>query len=251
MNMREMDVAIVGKNSSVYLFLKPLLDKTYILKEYASNQALSDQFSIGKNIGQSVIIFSGVVSQSLKRLEKLETFHGHLTHKLKTLHKPNIILISSSAVYGSYKKIFSESDDCRPISNYGRSKLKIENDYLEKFESRLSILRLGNVLGLDTVAKTFSEINDSERYLDCRSDYTTPKRTYVDAQILFNIVRYYISNPANSQKVLNVGRIKPQTMHAAVNELGLNCNLRIANNVADDLTLDTSELFQILDIEEY
>jgi len=245
-----MNVTIIGKNSSVYFVLKPLLFETYALTEFGSKQALSRLSLVEQHRGRSFIIFSGVVSQSLEVLEKLETFHCCLADKLSSVRDPNIILISSSAVYGNYKSNFSELDDCCPISNYGYSKRKIEQLYSERFESNLSILRLGNVLGLDAMAKTFSESNERDRYLDCRCDYSTPKRTYVDAQILSKIIRHYVSNPGYSQKILNVGRIKHQSMHEAAKELGLNCNLRISDNVTEDLTLNTSELFQIFDSEE-
>lgn len=248
--MYRKNLTIVGKNSSVYLLLKPFLFENFVLTEFGSELALSDLLSVEHHVGQSFIIFSGVVSKNKELLEKLETFHYRLAHKLRNVCNSNIILISSSAVYGNYKSSFSELDDCRPVSNYGCSKRKIEQLYLEKFESNLSMLRLGNVLGLDTVAKIFSERNERDRYLDCRKDYSTPKRTYVDAQILSKAIRYYVSNPKNSNKILNVGRARPQSMHEALNELGLRCNLRVSDSVAKDLTLNTSKLFQILNSEE-
>jgi nucleoside-diphosphate-sugar epimerase len=153
-------------------------------------------------------------------------------------------------VYGDHHQKFSESDHCRPISNYGYSKLKIEQVYLDIFKCNVSILRLGNVLGLDTVAKTFSEKHERDRYLDCRSDYSTPMRTYVDSRILSDIVFHYVNNFGDLPKILNVGRSRPQEMQAAVFELGMKFNLRITDRVLKDLTLDTSKLYQILNITE-
>ena len=157
-----------------------------------------------------------------------------------------VILISSSAVYGNHKHIFSENDECKPITNYGRSKLNIENTYLEKLHDNIAILRLGNVLGLDTLGKALANGNLRHRYIDCRNDYSTPMRTYVDAQILSDIIISYIRNSRNLPRKLNVGRKHPQSMQSAVQELGINFELRVADSVSKDLTLDTSQLFKVL-----
>ena len=178
-----MTVTIIGKNSSIFSLIRPYLEKEIEMIELDSEQSLNCSLELLCSTRQIFVIFSGVVSQHIQTLEKIERFHHFLGQKLSNIKDARAILISSSAVYGEYKSIFTESDDCIPISNYGRSKRKIEQLYLNKLKRDVSIFRLGNVLGLDTVAKIFSENNECDRYLDCRRDYSTPMRTYVDAEI--------------------------------------------------------------------
>ena len=89
------------------------------------------------------MIFPGIVSNDATSLEQIEKFHLSLVKKLENLES-KVILISSSAVYGDYKKCFSETDTCLPSTTYGHSKLVIEN-ILKAVSKWLSILRLGNL----------------------------------------------------------------------------------------------------------
>lgn len=244
-----MSIIVVGKNSSVYSLIKPSLTKDIMLAELESAQALTWPLAIEKSAKQTFIVFSGVVSQDIELLQKIELFHNLLARRFSIATDPNVILISSSAVYGKYKCNFAETDDCRPISNYGRSKFQIEQIYTKLLNSNVSILRLGNVLGLDTVAKTFSKNSERERYLDCRCDYSTAMRTYVDAEILSDVIKCYIYKHEDLPQILNVGREKPQSVSDIVNELGMNFKLRISDNAVQDLILDTSTLFQIIESE--
>ena len=75
-------------------------------------------------------------------------------------------------------------------------------------------------------------------------------RTYVDAEILSHAILQYIKNYVDLPQTLNVGRIRPQAMHNAVLELGMNFKLKINNGLLKDLTLDTSRLREIIDKAE-
>lgn len=236
---------VIGKNSSVFLLVKRRLLCQIEFLEVESKQAKNYFREEKLDQGQCCIIFSGVVTDDVNRLIEIESFHSSLAKELSDA-EARVILISSSAVYGSYKHIFSEIDECRPISNYGRSKLKIEQIYLSALTENVSILRLGNVLGLDTVSKAFSASDECDRYLDCRHDYSTPMRTYVDTQILSDIIIRYCENFGDLPQKLNIGRKKPQAMHHALQEIGINFNFNKTKTVSKDLTLDTSQLFKIL-----
>ncbi len=60
-------------------------------------------------------------------------------------NKAKTIFTSSAAVYGDGKLPCNEDDTCKPVSQYGKSKLKAEN--LLKKQSDYFILRLFNVYG--------------------------------------------------------------------------------------------------------
>ena len=241
-----MKTIIIGKNSSVFGLVRSSLMRQIDLLELESQEAIN-QLEKGNSIDkENYIIFSGMVTENKNKLEEIERFHSLIAQKLSHVAVGRVILISSSAVYGNHKHIFSENDECKPISNYGKSKLNIEHMYLEKLHDSIAILRLGNVLGLDAVGKAFANGDNRSRHIDCRNDYSTPIRTYVDAQILSDIIVSYIRNFGNLPRKLNIGRRKPQSMHSAVQELGINFNLRITDSASRDLTLDTSQLFKIL-----
>ena len=241
-----MNITIIGKNSSVYNFIRSSLLKDFDIDELRSTESLHYLLNAPNRLEQKIIIFSGIISQDKEELEAVESFHNSLIEKISKIKNARAILISSSAVYGTYKSVFSESDDCLPTSNYGLSKAKIEQMYLRELNQNVAILRLGNVLGLDTVGKAFSDIRESDRYLDCRNDLTTPMRTYVDFQILSDLISSYIENFEDLPQILNVGREKPQAMHNAAMEMGMNFRYKITENILKDLTLDTSQLFKIL-----
>ena len=241
-----MNTIIIGKNSSVFASVRSNLLRQTDLLELESQKSINYLKKGNLIEKQNYVIFSGIVTQNINQLGEIERFHSLIAQKLSYLSVGKVILISSAAVYGNHKHIFSEYDECKPISNYGRSKLSIENTYLEKLHDNISILRLGNVLGLDTVGKAFANGNTRDRYIDCRKDYSTPLRTYVDAQILADIIIFSIRKFGYLPQKLNIGRRKPQSMHSAVQELGINFELRITDSVSKDLALDTSQLFTIL-----
>ena len=68
------------------------------------------------------------------------------------------------------KIVLLKNDYCIPSTNYGRSKLVIETCIC--CNRNLSILRLGNVVGLDSIGKMFRNWTEF-RYLDCRDDLST------------------------------------------------------------------------------
>ena len=240
-----MNITIIGKNSSVFLIVRKRLLQQVEFLELESQEAINDVREKKLVPGRCLIIFSGVVTEDENKLKEIEGFHSIISNEISNT-ETRVILISSSAVYGTYKSVFSESDDCLPTSNYGLSKVKIEQMYLKHLNQNVAILRLGNVLGFDTVAKVFSATKECDRYINCRQDLSTPKRTYVDGQILSDLISRYIENFEDLPQILNVGREKPQAMHNAAIELGMNFRYKITKSVLKDLTLDTSHLFKIL-----
>ena len=236
-----MKLIVVGKNSSIYSMVKSRLlcfDKIIQLNR---KKVLGFDLEPYDSDNCTFVIFSGIVSNDATSLEQIEKFHLSLVKKLENLKRSKVILISSSAVYGDYKKCFSETDTCLPSTTYGHSKLVIENMYLKAVSSKLSILRLGNVVGLDTIGKIFQNLDENLRYLDCRNDLSTPLRTYVDDRILSEALLGCINFQENLP-ILNVGRSKPQSMHEITNEIGLRCTLRKTNKSLNDIILNTSFL---------
>lgn len=205
------------------------------------NEVLEFDFKAHDNENCVIVVFLGIVSNDDRLLMTIENFHLNLVTKLEILKHSKVVLISSSAVYGDYKKCFIENDYCLPCTNYGRSKLVIEDMYFKGIDGNLSVLRLGNALGLDTIGKAFRNLEVNSRYLDCRYDFSTPLRSYVDAYILFKALTSCIKFK-RPLFILNVGRSKPQSMYEITHELGLECNLRKTDKILKDIVLDTSLL---------
>lgn len=238
-------LVVVGKNSSVYAKLRPHISSCFHCLEFCSIDAMELNFDELAQSDRTIIaIFSGLVSNDASVLNKLEEYHVKLVNKLEKFPSYRVFLISSSAVYGTYKTNFSEQDLCMPTSAYGVSKLKIEKIYYDFLADRITLLRLGNVIGLDSVSKAFQRLEASSRILDCRDDGSTALRTYVDGSIL---CRAFLTFSARNTlpRVLNIGRQNPQSMYEIIQELGMDCKRKNAPDKVHDITLDTSSLFNL------
>lgn len=241
-----MRVIIIGKNSSIYSLIRPnILNMTDPI-ELDRESVFKFDFNRLDTPDTKIIIFSGVSSDDLNLLKVLEDFHLSLCGKISKLLKTRLIYISSSAVYGEHKEIFLENDECIPSTNYGKSKRKIEQMYASFFRSNLLILRLGNVIGYDSVSLAFSKKVDGERFLDCRPDGSTPMRTYVDSQILAKSISLCIQENRTENCILNVGRERPMSMFEAMKELNLSFTLRESCQTRKNIIIDTSNLHAAL-----
>ena len=232
----------VGKSSSIFSMVKPSLLQFTEVIELDRERVLEFNFNSQDSARCCIVIFSGIVSNDRVALSKLEKFHTRLVPRLEALKQSKVILLSSSAVYGDYKKCFNENDFCLPVTNYGRSKLVIEEVYTSRLSQNLSVLRLGNFVGLDSLGKAFHQAEMRDRYLDCRSDFSTPLRTYVDDKLLIKTFCNLYDFKGKLPDILNVGRSKPQSMYEITKELGLECTMRKTKKTLNDIILDTSLL---------
>lgn len=84
-----------------------------------------------------------------------------LENILKINPKIKLIYFSSSAVYGENPQTNKETDQCKPINDYGQAKLKTEGYIIEHFHNHL-ILRISNPYGKEKYKKTFYKIIQDE-----------------------------------------------------------------------------------------
>ena len=70
-----MMITIIGKNSSIFSLIRPYLEKDIEMVELESEQSLNCSLDLLLSARQIFVIFSGVVSQRIQTLEKIERFH--------------------------------------------------------------------------------------------------------------------------------------------------------------------------------
>jgi UDP-glucose 4-epimerase len=89
----------------------------------------------------------------------------------------NFIFASSAAVYGNYKKKFSENDIKKPINYYGKTKIDFEN-YLRTKKINFAILRFFNVAGFDN--KNFKNNFFAQSFINILvKNYVKKKKTNI------------------------------------------------------------------------
>ena len=192
-------------------------------------------------------IFSGIVSNNRSELCQIETFHKRLSKMLSmSRNLKKVVLISSSSVYGTYKNEFSELDDCKPVSCYGLSKLRIEKLYQENMRDRLTIFRLGNVVGLDAVGKAICNSKTNSVLIDADTNGSIAERSFVDDKILVDSLNLVKSGYCENIKVLNIGRYQPQKMSEIAEELGVKVIIRKGEMKVQNISLNTKLLQSLL-----
>ena len=89
----------------------------------------------------------------------------------------NFVFASSAAVYGNYKKKFSENDVKKPINYYGKTKMAFEN-YLRTKKINFAILRFFNVAGFDN--KNFQNNFFAQSFINILvKNYVKKKKTNI------------------------------------------------------------------------
>lgn len=83
---------------------------------------------------------------------KINNLNNNFFKKVNT--KSKIIFFSSDMVYGSTRKMINDSTKARPLNNYGKTKIKIENLIKKNFKYYL-ILRLPKIFSKSTKENIF------------------------------------------------------------------------------------------------
>lgn len=97
-----------------------------------------------------------------------------LLRRLLKLKPRQIILLSSSAIYGDSPIPFSETTLPTPVNHYGKSRLDLENVFKDFYqESQLTILRISNVFGhhkLNSIVEEIARLIKNSRYAELDLD---------------------------------------------------------------------------------
>ena len=137
-----------------------------------------------------------------------------------------VLLASSSAVYGLARdRPFVELDVPCPSSQYGVSKLRMENSLEEYRRSGISIccLRIGNVLGADSLwlNKNIASVECPIK-LDRFTNGLGPLRSYIEPSTLLDVLIALSHTEARDlPQCLNLANPQPTSMHDILHALGV------------------------------
>lgn len=130
---------------------------------------------------------------------------------------PQVFLASSAAVYGAagVAHVLAETDPVAPASDYGRSKLAMEQAAFDwqagqgPSAPRLTCLRIGNVAGADQLLLNAGRAEQTAPLmLDRFADGSTPRRSYIGSETLAAVLVSLIRAAAD-------GKVLPDILNIA------------------------------------
>ncbi len=141
-----------------------------------------------------------------------------------------VLLASSAAVYGSQTGVLTEDLAPTPLSDYGRAKARMEAEGLglgEKSGVPVTVLRIGNVAGVDAILGGWRSGFALDRFADGR----TPRRSYIGPVTLARVLGDLAAVP-NLPPILNVAAPGVVEMGALLDAAGLDWTPRDAPQTA-------------------
>ena len=151
-----------------------------------------------------------------------------------------VLLASSQAVYGLQSGPLTEDAPCAPTNPYGLSKLAMER----ATGGRATALRIGNVVGCDALAHS---ANRGALRLDRFDDGASPRRSYLSAVGLKDIVLALLDHPDALPTALNVADVGTLEMADLLAAAGVSWTWQPAPPTAiREFALDVSLMQSIL-----
>lgn len=161
---------------------------------------------------------------------------------------PRVLLASSSAVYGAHSDVpYREDAICDPTSEYGVSKLEMENCIagLDADGVEVCCLRIGNVLGAD--ALMLNAAAGRPITIDCFENGHGPLRSYIGSQTLSHILGQLATTKSRLPFLLNVADPNPIYMSDLADRAGIQWIRREAKvPQTQNITLDCSLLESLI-----
>ena len=152
-----------------------------------------------------------------------------------------VFLVSSASVYGRAGGVLHESGRCKPLSDYGRAKLDMENAGLKEateIGQQTTVLRIGNVAGADSILGGWT----ADMAIDQLSDGRTPRRSYIGPETLANVV-CRLTQVVGLPNIMNVAAPGTVEMGRLLDAADLPWVPRkAAKNVIEDVELSTGRL---------
>ena len=152
-----------------------------------------------------------------------------------------VFLTSSAAVYSGTKGPLDEQATLNPVSDYGQSKARMEQEALalgNALDHPVTVLRIGNVAGADVILGGWQP----GMTLDQLQGGGTPTRSYIGPQTLAHCI-HALTRIADLPPVLNVAAPGAVQMGALLDAAGLAWSPRPAPpSVIADVTLCTKRL---------
>ncbi len=109
-----------------------------------------DRLAAALRGARAVVVLSGVTTGEVDALSANLTLATAALQAADRAEVPRVLLMSSGAVYGPGGP-FREDARLAPVSDYGRAKVAMERGVMEMGWSSMCILRMGNVVGADSL----------------------------------------------------------------------------------------------------
>lgn len=126
-------------------------------------------------------LISGVVSLARGPDPATEIALAEAACRIGEAHGVPVLIASTQAVYGPGQGALTEDHPCAPTSDYGRTKLAME----QAVKTRATCLRIGNVVGCDMLLMNAAK---GPVTLDQLPDGTSPRRAYIGAPVLWDVL---------------------------------------------------------------
>lgn len=153
---------------------------------------------------------------------------------LAETHGVPVLIASSQAVYGPGQGALTEDRTCAPTSDYGRAKLAME----QAVAGRATCLRIGNVVGCDMLLMNAAK---GPVALDQLPDGTSPRRAYIGAPVLWDVLHALLAAPA-LPPVINVAQPGLVAMADLLAAAGLDWTWRDGAGALAEVALDVGLL---------
>ena len=165
-----------------------------------------------------------------------------------------VLLASSSAVYGFGDGTpMNEAHSCVPISEYGRSKLDMEDmahDFAAETNMEICCLRIGNIAGADALLLNASKATlEAPLLVDRFPNGAGPLRSYMGPTQAGDALAQLARHQGTLPPVLNFAGISPIYMEELAIAAALPWRYETAPIVAhQSITLDCSALASLIDM---
>lgn len=214
-----------------------------------SEFSILERFILENNIKKIVMLYGGRTATEDDDSAELRLIEGCY----EVFHKANVekvLVASSSAIYSnSDTEIYSESDAVSVRDPYQKQKVNLEllsKRFSNKFQD-LSLMRLANVLGADSLTKLFVYSKNHDFILN---KYTNGflKRSYLSPSSLAHIICELLYLDSSLPLTLNVSTYQGLYMDQILHGLGVSFRENKVEVEGRSVTLDTTLLRSLIAI---
>jgi nucleoside-diphosphate-sugar epimerase len=229
-------------------FARWQIRQTVITPDWVTLDALTDDAKQARVAGLSdVILCLAGATNSNKHAMADNVALGLASVRAGAAAGARVILCSSAAVYGRTPGLLSETTPPAPLSDYGRTKLQMEEEaaaLAADLGVPLTALRIGNVAGSDAALGGWTPACQMDQF----PDGATPARAYIGPVTLARVMRAVCLRP-NLPPVLNIAAPGLVQMGDLLDAAGLAWTPRPAPDTAiREIALDVTCLTNLIPV---
>ena len=230
------------RSGKVFFHFGKIID---ILESILSAQEKKKQFAVINLIGR--------VTNDVESLREIENITGTIYSILEEKKITKLLHISSSAVYGGILGTGAVKEGVSLIASnhYGQSKINQEN-FLRSLPIKevATIVRIGNVLGGDSLTRQINLKEPQEIMLDYYQNGRSAMRSYIDPVNLSKILLNLVKLESLGLEIFNCAASKPFYMEDVLKSFNIKFNLSSLSGIENQyLALDTGRLAKKVDHE--